>query len=120
MPAIKLNKVARDLNVGVSTLSTFLSKKNPNGDYKSPNTKLTTAELKTVLEEYGSDLSADDKKRLTESYLSKSPKGTTSTEEVKQTEPKAAKPEPTSEVAPAAKSKPSSSRDISSSMTRDA
>ena len=107
MPAIKLNKVARDLNVGVSTLSTFLSKKNPNGDYKSPNTKLTTAELKTVLEEYGSDLSADDKKRLTESYLSKSPKGTTSTEEVKQTEPKAAKPEPTSEAAPAAKSKPS-------------
>ena len=107
MPAIKLNKVARDLNVGVSTLSTFLSKKNPNGDYKSPNTKLTTAELKTVLEEYGSDLSADDKKRLTESYLSKSPKGTTSTEEVKQTEPKAAKPEPTSEAAPATKSKPS-------------
>ena len=107
MPAIKLNKVARDLNVGVSTLSTFLSKKNPNGDYKSPNTKLTTAELKTVLEEYGSDLSADDKKRLTESYLSKSLKGTTSTEEVKQTEPKAAKPEPTSEAAPAAKSKPS-------------
>ena len=107
MPAIKINKVARDLNVGVSTLSTFLSKKNPNGDYKSPNTKLTTAELKTVLEEYGSDLSADDKKRLTESYLSKSPKGTTSTEEVKQTEPKAAKPEPTSEAAPAAKSKPS-------------
>lgn len=107
MPAIKLNKVARDLNVGVSTLSTFLSKKNPNGDYKSPNTKLTTAELKTVLEEYGSDLSADDKKRLTESYLSKSPKGTTSTEEVKQTEPKAAKPEPTSEAAPAAKPKPS-------------
>lgn len=107
MPAIKLNKVARDLNVGVSTLSTFLSKKNPNGDYKSPNTKLTTAELKTVLEEYGSDLSADDKKRLTESYLSKSPKGTTSTEEVKQTEPKAAKPEPTSEAAPATKPKPS-------------
>ena len=107
MPAIKINKVARDLNVGVSTLSTFLSKKNPNGDYKSPNTKLTTAELKTVLEEYGSDLSADDKKRLTESYLSKSPKGTTSTEEVKQTEPKAAKPEPTSEAAPATKPKPS-------------
>ena len=107
MPAIKLNKVARDLNVGVSTLSTFLSKKNPNGDYKSPNTKLTTAELKTVLEEYGSDLSADDKKRLTESYLSKSPKGTTSTEEVKQTERKAAKPEPTSEAAPATKPKPS-------------
>ena len=107
MPAIKINKVARDLNVGVSTLSTFLSKKNPNGDYKSPNTKLTTAELKTVLEEYGSDLSADDKKRLTESYLSKSPKASTPTEPEKQPEPKEAKAEPASEPEPASKSQPS-------------
>lgn len=101
MPAIKINKVARDLNVGVSTLSSFLSKKNPNGDYKSPNTKLTTAELKTVLEEYGSDLSADDKKRLTESYLSKSPKADAPTEPA--TEPETTKDEPT----PDAKSQPS-------------
>ena len=107
MPAIKINKVARDLNVGVSTLSTFLSKKNPNGDYKSPNTKLTTAELKTVLEEYGSDLSADDKKRLTESYLSKSPKASTPTEPEKQPEPKEAKAESASEPEPASKSQPS-------------
>lgn len=107
MPAIKINKVARDLNVGVSTLSTFLSKKNPNGDYKSPNTKLTTAELKTVLEEYGSDLSADDKKRLTESYLSKSPKATTSAEPTKQPEPEVTKAEPASEPEPASKSQPS-------------
>ena len=107
MPAIKINKVARDLNVGVSTLSTFLSKKNPNGDYKSPNTKLTTAELKTVLEEYGSDLSADDKKRLTESYLSKSPKASTPAEPTKQPEPEATKAEPASEPEPASKSQPS-------------
>lgn len=107
MPAIKINKVARDLNVGVSTLSTFLSKKNPNGDYKSPNTKLTTAELKTVLEEYGSDLSADDKKRLTESYLSKSPKATTPAEPTKQSEPEVTKAEPVSEPEPASKSQPS-------------
>ena len=107
MPAIKINKVARDLNVGVSTLSTFLSKKNPNGDYKSPNTKLTTAELKTVLEEYGSDLSADDKKRLTESYLSKSPKATTPAEPTKQPEPEVTKAEPASEQEPATKSQPS-------------
>lgn len=107
MPAIKINKVARDLNVGVSTLSTFLSKKNPNGDYKSPNTKLTTAELKTVLEEYGSDLSADDKKRLTESYLSKSPKATTPAEPTKQPEPEVTKAEPVSEPEPASKSQPS-------------
>lgn len=98
MPAIKINKVARDLNVGVSTLSSFLSKKNPNGDYKSPNTKLTTAELKTVLEEYGSDLSADDKKRLTESYLSKSPKADTPTEPAK--EPATAKVEPAPDTKP--------------------
>lgn len=107
MPAIKINKVARDLNVGVSTLSTFLSKKNPNGDYKSPNTKLTTAELKTVLEEYGSDLSADDKKRLTESYLSKSPKASTPAEPTKQPEPEVTKAEPASEPEPASKSQPS-------------
>lgn len=107
MPAIKINKVARDLNVGVSTLSTFLSKKNPNGDYESPNTKLTTAELKTVLEEYGSDLSADDKKRLTESYLSKSPKATTPAEPTKQPEPEVTKAEPASEPEPASKSQPS-------------
>ena len=107
MPAIKINKVARDLNVGVSTLSTFLSKKNPNGDYKSPNTKLTTAELKTVLEEYGSDLSADDKKRLTESYLSKSPKASTPAEPTKQPEPEVTKAEPASEQEPATKSQPS-------------
>lgn len=107
MPAIKINKVARDLNVGVSTLSTFLSKKNPNGDYKSPNTKLTTAELKTVLEEYGSDLSADDKKRLTESYLSKSPKVTPPAEPTKQPEPEATKTEPASEPKPASKPQPS-------------
>lgn len=107
MPAIKINKVARDLNVGVSTLSTFLSKKNPNGDYKSPNTKLTTAELKTVLEEYGSDLSADDKKRLTESYLSKSPKASTPAEPTKQPEPEVTKAEPASETEPASKSQPS-------------
>lgn len=107
MPAIKINKVARDLNVGVSTLSTFLSKKNPNGDYKSPNTKLTTAELKTVLEEYGSDLSADDKKRLTESYLSKSPKASTPAEPTKQPEPEVTKAEPASEAEPASKSQPS-------------
>ena len=106
MPAIKINKVARDLNVGVSTLSTFLSKKNPNGDYKSPNTKLTTAELKTVLEEYGSDLSADDKKRLTESYLSKSPKATPPAEPTKQPEPEVTKAEPASEPKPASKSQP--------------
>ena len=98
MPAIKINKVARDLNVGVSTLSSFLSKKNPNGDYKSPNTKLTTAELKTVLEEYGSDLSADDKKRLTESYLSKSPKADTPTEPAKE--------QATAKVEPAPDTKP--------------
>ena len=107
MPAIKINKVARDLNVGVSTLSTFLSKKNPNGDYKSPNTKLTTAELKTVLEEYGSDLSADDKKRLTESYLSKSPNASTPAEPTKQPEPEVTKAEPASEQEPATKSQPS-------------
>lgn len=107
MPAIKINKVARDLNVGVSTLSTFLSKKNPNGDYKSPNTKLTTAELKTVLEEYGSDLSADDKKRLTESYLSKSPKASMPAEPTKQPEPEVTKAEPASEPEPASKSQPS-------------
>lgn len=107
MPAIKINKVARDLNVGVSTLSTFLSKKNPNGDYKSPNTKLTTAELKTVLEEYGSDLSADDKKRLTESYLSKSPKASMPAEPTKQPEPEVTKAEPASEPESASKSQPS-------------
>lgn len=107
MPAIKINKVARDLNVGVSTLSTFLSKKNPNGDYKSPNTKLTTAELKTVLEEYGSDLSADDKMRLTESYLSKSPKASMPAEPTKQPEPEVTKAEPASEPEPASKSQPS-------------
>lgn len=71
MPAIKINKVARDLNVGVSTLSSYLSKLNPDKDYKSPNTKITPAELKTLLEEYGGDLSADEKKKLTDSYLSK-------------------------------------------------
>lgn len=52
--AIRLNKVTRDLNVGISTMVEFLNKKGHQVE-ESPNTKITDEQYKLLVDEYSRD-----------------------------------------------------------------
>ncbi|MGD2033726.1 MAG: translation initiation factor IF-2 [Bacteroidales bacterium] len=54
--ATRLSKIAREFNVGISTIVDFLHKKGENVD-SNPNTKITPVQYEMLLEEFSSDLS---------------------------------------------------------------
>ena len=62
--AIRLNKIARELNVGISTLVEFLQKKGHKVE-SSPNTKISQEQYELLVREYSSDL---DEKKKSESF----------------------------------------------------
>jgi translation initiation factor IF-2 len=55
--ATRLSKIARELNVGISTIVEFLHKKGEKVD-SNPNTKITPEQYDLLIEEFSSDLSA--------------------------------------------------------------
>ncbi|MDD4609944.1 MAG: translation initiation factor IF-2, partial [Bacteroidaceae bacterium] len=55
--AIRLGKVARNLNVGISTISEFLQKKGFALDDVSPNVKITQEQYEVLVKEFSSDKS---------------------------------------------------------------
>lgn len=87
MPSVRLNKLAKELQLGVQSVIDFLSKKKPTESY-NPNSKLTTDELNMVVRDLGNTLSETDKKALVEKFTSK---------------PEAPKPAPEPKAAPAPK-----------------
>ncbi len=87
MPSVRLNKLAKELQLGVQSVIDFLSKKKPTESY-NPNSKLTTDELDMVVRDLGNTLSETDKKALVEKFTSK---------------PEAPKPAPEPKAAPAPK-----------------
>lgn len=54
--ATRLSKIARELNVGISTIVDFLHKKGEKVD-ADPNTKITSEQYQLLIEEFSSDLS---------------------------------------------------------------
>ncbi len=52
---IRLNKVTRDLNVGIQTLVAFLQKKGYNTDDFGPNTKITEEQYNLLVTEFSTD-----------------------------------------------------------------
>ena len=54
--ATRLSKIAREFNVGISTIVDFLHKKGEKVD-SSPNTKISSEQYEMLLEEFSSDLS---------------------------------------------------------------
>lgn len=73
MPSIRVNKVASELQVGVHTLTEFLSKQFPDKTF-SVNSKLTEDEFKQSLRKFGKDLGKNEREALTSKYLSPAPK----------------------------------------------
>lgn len=61
MAVQRLNKIARELNVGISTMVEFLHKKGYTDVRESPNTKITPEQHDALLSEFSSDV--DIKKR---------------------------------------------------------
>ncbi|MCB0479742.1 MAG: hypothetical protein KDC84_16355, partial [Crocinitomicaceae bacterium] len=60
----RLSKVARELNVGISTIVDFLSNKNVNIE-SSPNTKIEPDVYDLLLNEFGADLTVKEKAKAT-------------------------------------------------------
>ncbi len=67
MPSIKISKVAKDLGAGIRPIVDFLNEKSSEGGY-NPNSKLTDAELKSVVSEFGGKLSPNERKALLDNY----------------------------------------------------
>lgn len=68
MPAIRLSKIAKELQVGVQTVVEFLAKRNPDTSY-TPNSKLTVDEVKALVKDHGNALTDDERKTLVDKYL---------------------------------------------------
>ena len=96
MPSIRLNKIAKELGVGLQSVIDFLTKKKPTESY-DPNSKLTIDEVKLVVRDLGNSLSESDKKALLDKYATKP-------ETPKAEEPKAEAPK--SEAQPQTSDKP--------------
>lgn len=71
MPTIKLNKVAKELQIGVQSVIDLLRKQNPEGVY-TPNSKLSLSELELVVKEQGGALSQEEKKAILAHYSAES------------------------------------------------
>lgn len=70
MAGVRLNKIARELNVGVSTLTDSLKSKNPDGDYNA-NTKISAEEFNALLKEHGGSLSPEQRQSLLDEFGAK-------------------------------------------------
>lgn len=93
MAGVRLNKIAKELNVGVSTLTDSLKSKNPDGEY-SANTKITAEEFSTLLKEHGGSLSSEQRQSLLDAFGGKksAPKSEEKKEPVKEDNTKVAQP----------------------------
>ena len=53
--SVKLSKLIKDLNVGISTIAEFLNKKGFTGDFENPNTRLSDEQLGLLYKEFSKD-----------------------------------------------------------------
>ena len=100
MPSIKVNSIAKKLGVGFKTIVEYLNEKDDSKQY-NVNSKLTTEQLKDLVNEYGSELPKEERKKLLDSYTEEptpksAAKETTTTDKVVATKeaPTQEKPEP--------------------------
>ncbi|WP_298632447.1 translation initiation factor IF-2 [uncultured Porphyromonas sp.] len=100
MPSIKVNSIAKKLGVGFKTIVEYLNEKDDSKQY-NVNSKLTTEQLKELVNEYGSELPKEERKKLLDSYTEEptpksAAKETTTTDKVVATKeaPTQEKPEP--------------------------
>lgn len=100
MPSIKVNSIARKLGVGFKTIVEYLNEKDDSKRY-NVNSKLTTDQLRDVVNEYGNELPKEERTKLLESYTedsaptSDAKEKTASEKEVKEKEsPKQEKAQP--------------------------
>ena len=100
MPSIKVNSIAKKLGVGFKTIVEYLNEKDDSKRY-NVNSKLTTDQLRDVVNEYGNELPKEERTKLLESYTedsaptSDAKEKTASEKEVKEKEnPKQEKAQP--------------------------
>ncbi|WP_288293202.1 translation initiation factor IF-2 [uncultured Porphyromonas sp.] len=100
MPSIKVNSIAKKLGVGFKTIVEYLNEKDDSKRY-NVNSKLTTDQLRDVVNEYGNELPKEERTKLLESYTedsaptSDTEEKTASEKEVKEKEnPKQEKAQP--------------------------
>ena len=67
MPSIKVNSIAKKLGVGFKTIVEYLNEKDDSKRY-NVNSKLTTDQLRDVVNEYGNELPKEERTKLLESY----------------------------------------------------
>ena len=67
MPSIKVNSIAKKLGVGFKTIVEYLNEKDDSKRY-NVNSKLTTDQLRDVVNEYGNELPKEERKKLLDSY----------------------------------------------------
>lgn len=67
MPSIRINKVIRDLNVGLPSVVEFLRKKGSEID-ENPNSKISAEELKMLVQEFCKDKSKEERDELIAKY----------------------------------------------------
>lgn len=53
--SVKLGKLIKDLNVGISTIAEFLNSKGFTGDFENPNTRLNDEQLNLLYKEFSKD-----------------------------------------------------------------
>ena len=70
MPSIKLNKLSKELELGVQSVVAFLNEKKKSDSY-NPNSKLSTEEMTLVVRELGTALSESEKKAIIEKFAAK-------------------------------------------------
>lgn len=68
MSSIRINKVIRDLNVGLPSVVEFLRKKGSEID-ENPNSKISAGELKMLVQEFCKDWSKDEREALIAKYI---------------------------------------------------
>lgn len=72
MAGVRLNKIAREMNIGVNTLTDSLKAKNPEGEY-TPNSKISAEEFSALLKEHGGSLSPEQRQSLLDEFVTKKP-----------------------------------------------
>lgn len=77
MPSVRVNKAAKELQVGVHTLTDYLSEQFPSKTF-SVNSSLTESEFKICLNKFGGVLDKADRDALTAKYLAPAKKETPS------------------------------------------
>ncbi len=89
MSTINIRKIAKDLGAGFKPILDYLAEKNPDKSY-NPNSKLNNDELKSVISEFGKEMSEKERGNLYDSYTkpatSQESKSKASNDEVKPVE----------------------------------